>query len=251
MDYEQIELRLTAHFGNEEQMIEDIHEGKDLHSETCKRIFEIDESAPDWKSKRYLAKTLNFSIVYGTGAAKFAETVLKSTGGKMRISEQEARSYISSWKSAHLGVMELFNKVAHEVALTGGVRNYYGRFVPVDPGKPYVGVNYLIQGTAADLMKDRLLKCWRFLKDKDTDLLMTIHDELVFEVPGHEKEIIWQLKEIMEEPDEFKVPLTCSVEVGKTWGSKKAFEPTAPSQPPSSLPPRERSGQLYSGACAP
>jgi DNA polymerase I-like protein with 3'-5' exonuclease and polymerase domains len=116
--------------------------------------------------------------------------------------------------------------VAQEVADTGGIRNHYGRFIPVDLNKPYVGVNYHIQGTAADLIKKKMLLCHQRLKETKSHMLLQVHDELIFEV--HQSDgvkLIRELGKIMEEPDEFLVPLTVSCSIGKSWGEKKALAP--------------------------
>lgn len=224
IDYNQLELRLTAHFANEESMIAAINRGEDLHSLACKQTFNIDEDHPEWKVRRYLAKNMNFAVNYGAGPEKYCESILKDTGGKVVITPEVAKEYINAWKKSHPGVLAWSNQLISEAALTGGIRNYYGRFLPLAPGESYKVVNYFIQSTAADLLKERMLLCWKSLRGKETDLILTIHDELIFDMPSAEKALISELKKIMEELHEFKVPLTCSIEMGKSWGTKKKYK---------------------------
>lgn len=223
IDYDQLELRLTAHFAKEKTMIEAINRGEDLHSLACKQTFKIDEDHPEWKVRRYLAKNMNFAVNYGAGPEKYCLSILKDTNGEVVIQPEVAREYINAWKESHPGVISWANKLLNEAALTGGIRNYYGRFLPLGYGESYKVVNYYVQSTAADLMKERMLACWKWLRGKETDLILTVHDELIFDMPGKERHLISELKKIMEELDEFEVPLTCSVEVGKSWGTKKEY----------------------------
>lgn len=220
IDYNQIELRLAAHFAEEQWMIDAIHAGQDLHGETAKQIFKITESDKQWKVRRYLAKTLNFSILYGVGAQKFCDSVLLSSGIKVSVSE--ADNYIREFKSGHPGIVELFRRVAQEVARTGAVRNPYGRIIKVPEDLAYRGVNYLIQSTAADVLKDALIRCYRFLSrgGYDTRMILTVHDEIIFEITPRERRLAFELADIMQCHD-FTVPIDCSVAHGADWANKK------------------------------
>jgi DNA polymerase-1 len=223
IDFDQIELRLAAHFGNEQHMIADIINGRDLHTGTCKRMFNKDETAEDFKRYRYLAKRLNFGTLYGTGPAKFSSTVLEDSNGDFRISIAEAGAFIGKWWAAHPGISELRNRVFSEVARTGGVRTHFGRFIPVESWKDHAALNYLIQGTAADVIKRAIIRVERLLKKERarTKLLLPVHDELIFNMPREEKGLVRDIVKAMQELDQFCVPLTCSVEAGLRWGKKK------------------------------
>lgn len=221
VDYKQIELRLTAHYSGEAHMLEAISKGIDLHGLTCRLLFGKTENSPDWDLFRFLSKTLNFAVVYGTGPDKFRSTVLKDTDGKVRITLQQAAKYIGEWKQKHPAVMRLFDDVAMEVAKTGGIVNHYGRYIPVDQYKSYVGVNYKIQGTAADFMKMKMLFVQDLLKDKQTRLVLTVHDELVFDTVVSEKDLAYTIVDTMEDGRTFKVPLLCSAKLGKNWFNPK------------------------------
>lgn len=222
-DFDQIELRLAAHFAKEQSMLDAIHAGKDLHGETARRMFGVTPEDKTWEFHRYLAKTLNFSILYGTGSQKFCDTVLKQSsmfGEPIVLDVSEAYNYIARYKETHPGIMNLFTVIDTEVRQTGGVKNPYGRFIYVNEWKSYTGVNYLIQSTAAEVMKDALMNTWKFLKGKKSRLLLTVHDELIFEISHQERKIMPVLRELMENNTDFSVPLTCSASFGPNWGEK-------------------------------
>lgn len=223
-DYEQIEMRLTAHFTGEEHMLDAIRHGKDLHDEAAKRIFKIDKDHKEWKRYRYLAKTLNFAVIYGVQADTFSQTVLKQSG--IPISWAESHQYLEEYRAEHPGVVGYFELVEQEVQQTGGIRNAFGRYISVSDRKTYPGVNYHIQSTAADVMKRALLRCHNFLKQQQckSRLIMTVHDELIFEIHETEQHLVRPLVALIPVMDEFSVPLTCSVSYGRSWGNKKELK---------------------------
>lgn len=221
IDFEQLEIRIQAHFTREPHVLEDIRAGRDLHSQTCRRIFEREEDDPEWSKWRYLAKKLNLAMQYGMGVQKFCDIVLQDSDGSVRLKLVEAKKYIDDYKAVHPNLVKLFDDVATEVATTGGVTNDYGRFMPVDRRAPYKGVNYKIQGTAADLMKKAMRRIHRFLKGYKSEMLMQVHDELIFEIHHTEKHLVSRLASMMINRTRFAVPLTVSVEWARNWGQKK------------------------------
>lgn len=227
LDYDQVELRLAAHFSKEPSMLKAIRQGKDLHGETAKLVFGVDEKHTNWKTYRFLGKTLNLSIQYGIGPEKYRDAVFKLTsraGNPLIITLSEASQHISDYKSAHPKIVELFSEIDRMVALTGGVRNPYGRFIRVDPSATYTGVNYLIQSTSADVMKEAMISCQPLLKDYGAKFLLTVHDELIFSVPLESKALVEELRKHMEVYDKFSVPLTVSASYGRSWGAKKEIK---------------------------
>lgn len=224
IDFDQIELRLAAHFGQEDHMISAIKNGDDLHTVTRDRMFNLDGlTDEELKSRRYLAKRLNFATLYGTGPAKFANTTLEDSGGTVRLDIGEASEYIRTWWSVHPGIAELRNRVLSEVSRTGGIRTAFGRFIPVLSGKDHAALNYLIQGSAADVIKRSIVRVYNFLKKGKykTRMLVPVHDEIIFNVPREEKHLAYELRELMEDRSNFDVDLTCSAEAGNRWGTKK------------------------------
>ena len=223
IDYSQIEMRLAAHFSQEPHMLDAIQNGKDLHDETCIVVFDKKPSSLDWELYRYLSKTLNFSVLYGTGPGKLRETVLKQTQGKVKLTELQAFKFIQTYKSKNTKIMQMFADVAKEISNTGGVRNFYGRFVPVDLSRAYVGVNYKIQGTAADFIKYKMLLVNQFLKETHSKIkmMLQVHDELIFNLPKQNAKQVREIVRIMEDHSTFCVPITSSVSYGPNWMDKK------------------------------
>lgn len=219
IDYDQVELRLAAHFANEKDMIQTILAGGDLHGLTATKIFGVSPDDPDFKTKRQISKTLNFAILYGVGPSTFRDTLLNDA--EVRIPHAEATEVVANYKDAYPGVVRLFDEVHEQVRTKGWIENAYGRRMKVLKSKAYIGVNYLIQGTAADLMKRKLVVCHEFLDGWKSKLLGTIHDELVFEIHKDERHLVSCLKGIMEDHEHYRVPITCSVSLARKWGEKK------------------------------
>lgn len=218
-DFDQVELRLAACFANIDPMLEAIRNGDNLHGLTTKRMFHIDEDHPDWKKHYHIGKTLNFAIFYGCGARKLRDIL--AMGANVWLSPYECSQFLEKYHHAYPQVHAYFDKINREVAQTGGVTNAYGRFVEVNLSEPYKGVNYAIQGSAADLIKEKIVKCQRLLDDKLSGMVMTVHDEIAFEIHRNEKSLIPKLVEAMQEEHKFQVPITCSAAIGKRWGTKK------------------------------
>ncbi len=218
IDYDQIELRLGAHFARVEGMLRDIHAGIDLHGSTARRMFSIDPTHPDWKEKRQISKTLNFAIFYGIGSQEFMDTLIRES--EMYLTLYEAAEFRKIYKTIYPEIEVYFDTIAGEVAKTGGVTNPFGRFMEVSVRKSYVGVNYVVQSTAADLIKERMLICDEILRTAKSGMVAIVHDELIFEIHHTEKKLVPILRREMEEMERFSVPLTCSVSIARRWGQK-------------------------------
>jgi DNA polymerase-1 len=221
-DYDQIEARLLAHMSGEQHMIDTINNGGDVHTNTCKRIFKINEKHKDFEMYRYLSKRLNFGIIYGIGADKFCITVLTDTKGKIRLEKSNAATYITAWWAQHPAVLNLKNTLLSEVAATGGITTYGNRFIPVNSLKDHAILNYKIQGSAAIIIKKAMIKIGKFLQRNKkllSRLVLTVHDELVFLIHKDETYLIPIFKKCMENHNDFKVPITVSVKRGPNWGN--------------------------------
>lgn len=220
IDYDQVELRLAAHWAKEPAMIKVINAGGDLHGLTCEKVFGITEDSPEWKEKRQVSKTLNFAILYGISAPSFRDTLLRTSGIKLPVSR--CTEIIETYKATYPNIQNLFDKARDSVYAEGGIRNAYGRLMKYPARKSYIGVNYWIQSTSADLMKEKMAKCYKRLKGSEDYLVATIHDELVFELKENGwRKLARELRDIMQDLTRFRVPITCSIAVGKRWGTKK------------------------------
>ncbi len=219
-DYSQLEIRIQAHWTGEVHIIRAIRAGRDLHDDTCRRILKKD---PKDKELRYIAKKLNLAMQYGMGKTKFCDTVLADSDGAIRISLAESSVIVDAFWDGHPKLKEFFEAVSKEVADTGGVVNAYGRFMPVDRRTAYKGVNYKVQSTAADLVKDRMRQLYYgLLKGMKSRMVMQIHDEIMFEIHDTERWLVEPIKELMEEHERFVVPLTVDLEwSAESWAAKR------------------------------
>lgn len=213
VDYSQIELRLLAHFAQEQPMIDAFLAGKDLHQDTADRIYGGTAS----KAQRSIAKNGNFAKVYGAGAAKFAST----TG----IPVDEATEFMRVYDATYPGVNAFMRQVerlarCREAEEGAAYVMAGGRRLPADQDKAYTLVNFLIQGTAAVVLKRAIHDL--AVAGLDRYLLLPIHDELLFDVPADEMDDFRpEVESVMQDLTTYSVPLTVESGVGTTWGACK------------------------------
>lgn len=227
-DFDQIEGRIFAHYSGDARMIESIrygdqmtaagYDGYDLHSMAARIVFGIGADQPVPKKLRSQTKTVQFGKIYGSGLEKFAASsgleidMARSVIDKYETEFPETRKVGGFQGRVTQRLIERERQVGEAYVLTA-----YGRKEPCWPSQGYKAVNYLIQGTAADVMKDRMValsKTW-----VGEHMLLPIHDELLFEVPeAAVYEAVRTIREIMPERERFVVPLTIDVEVTRRWG---------------------------------
>jgi DNA polymerase-1 len=215
IDYEQIEARLFAHFSNDTDMAQLFREG-DFFSGMAERIFgePIDKSDP----RRQITKSSMYAKIYGAGTAKFALTA--------GISEAEAATFLKALDSSFPSIRELQHKtmsVAKQRLATEGeayLVTPHGRREPADSGEEYKLVNALIQGTAADILKQVMVELDAM--GLAEHLVMPVHDELIFDAPSESvDELTAEICSVMERKDEWLVPLEVDAHTGPSWGSLK------------------------------
>jgi DNA polymerase-1 len=227
IDYDQIEMRLLAHFSGDAEMIRRIehgdeltalgHTGFDVHSMNARAIYDIplEEKVP--REKRQLTKNAGFAKAYGAGLDKFCATA--------GVAIEDGRRFLDMYDQTFPGVRRFQNEVQKVAELrardTGlaWVNSPYGRRHPCEPYQAYKLINYLIQGTAADVLKAALVELHSAgLIDY---MCLPVHDEVIFEVPQEDAEEISMLAtEIMTERTRFAVPLTADLEIVERWGDK-------------------------------
>lgn len=217
-DYDQIELRLMAHFAGEEEMIKAIWDGIDLHTRTAQLVYRDDSLEKD-DPRRQVAKNSNFAKIYGAGIATFAATA--------GISIAEAERFLAGYDAAFPGVrrfqMEV-DRTARSRAVDGAtwVTTPIGRKQRCDLDSTYKLTNYLIQGTAADVLKQKMLEL--DAAGVGEFMILPVHDEIVFDVPNDVlDDVVRVIEDIMPDTTQFSVPL--SVEASVTddrWGVKYA-----------------------------
>ncbi|WP_418178779.1 DNA polymerase I [Aliarcobacter lanthieri] len=220
VDYSQIELRLLAHFSQDDALVDAFKQDLDIHYQTAVKIFGESEA----KNKRSIAKTINFGLLYGMGSKKLADT--------LNITTKEAKIYIDSYFEAFKSVKDYFKSIEDGVKEKGYVKTLLNRkrlfdFQGASPmlQAAYLreAVNTLFQGSAADLIKLAMIKIHLKYKDnKNVKMLLQIHDELIFEIKDEfVDEITKDIKNIMENIFILNIPLKVSVAVGNSWQDLK------------------------------
>ena len=214
LDYSQIELRLLAHFSEDENLINAFLNDKDIHLETAIKIFG-EENAPKYRS---VAKSINFGLIYGMGPKKLSETI--------NVSTKEAKEFIEKYFASFPTVKNFIEKTKLYARENGYVQTLLKRRRFFDFASANArtianyereAVNTIFQGSAADIIKKAMLEIkQKFPKAK---MILQIHDELIFEIEN-EKEAV-DYKNIMETVFKLKVPLKVGISFGKRWGELK------------------------------
>jgi DNA polymerase-1 len=180
-DYSQMEVRVFLLYVGQPEMIAMMEKGGiDFHSETAKIAFNIKEDHPEWEFYRQAAKSITFGVIYGIGKDKLAH--------EMGVSSPEAARYKKQYFENMKGSREFFNKVVGTIQTRGWVRNKYGRIYRITNKEwGYKAVNYLVQGTSAEILSERMIEVDKFLSEYKSNLLVQIHDEIIVEI--HEDEM--------------------------------------------------------------
>lgn len=220
-DYSQIELRIMAHLSQDEHLIQDFRDGRDIHAATAARIFHkpLEEVTRDERRK---AKTANFGIIYGISAFGLAE--------RMEVSRTEAKELIDSYFKTYPKVKEYMEKSVEVARERGYILTEFGRrrYLPDITSRNAVvrgyaernAVNAPIQGTAADIIKIAMIRIDERLRHEalQTKMILQVHDELNFSVPPTELEHVKQLVvEEMERAFAMSVPLIADCGSGINW----------------------------------
>jgi DNA polymerase-1 len=220
-DYSQIELRVLAHITGDPLLVETFMRDEDIHSTVAQNIFGVGKDNVTQDMRR-TAKVINFGIVYGMSAFGLSK--------ELDISQKEAQHYIESYFERHKGVKKYIEAIIEEGRGNGFVRTLFGRirFIPEinnsDQTVRQLGeraaMNTPIQGTAADIIKMAMINTTNKIRQRElsSQLILSIHDELVFEVPEHEvAEMEKLIKEEMEQVITLSVPLRVSLGSGHNW----------------------------------
>lgn len=235
LDYSQIELRVAAILSEDKDLIKIFKDGDDVHAAVASRVFGVKEEDVT-KEMRRQAKVINFGIIYGMGI-----NALKDNLGGTRV---EAEEFYNQYFKKFPGVAEYLDSIKREVAKLGYTSTLFGRrryFPAIKSPIQYIraaaermAVNAPIQGTAADIIKIAIKRADDEIKNKKlsdkVELLLQVHDELIYEVKeGSEKEAAKVIEEAMEGvlKDKVKnphqVPVLVNVSIGKNWGELEAI----------------------------
>lgn len=220
-DYSQIELRILAHMSSDPVLLEAFAAGHDVHASTAAALFAVPLADVD-KQMRRIAKTVNYAVVYGMGAAALSQ--------QLGISRDEAGSFITAYHERFAGVKQFMDGIVAQAKVDGMVTTLFGRKRPLpDLGSSNPGVrayseraaaNAPLQGSAADIMKIAMVRLGETLPRlcPEARMLLQVHDELVFELPHTAVgEVGQHVKEIMEGAAKLRIPLVADVEHGPNW----------------------------------
>ena len=220
-DYSQIELRIMAHIAEDENLLTAFREGKDVHQATAAEIFGIPLDDVSSEQRRY-AKVINFGLIYGMSAFGLA--------GNLGIERSAAQNYIAKYFDRYPGVAQYMERTRLEARENGYVETVFGRRLwlpeikgsngPRRQGAERAAINAPMQGTAADLIKLAMIAVedWLEKEQLKTKMLLQVHDELVFDVPLDEIELLQaKLPDLMCHVAALKVPLVVSIGIGDNW----------------------------------
>jgi DNA polymerase-1 len=224
-DYSQIELRILAHLSEDPLLIEAFVRNEDIHTRTAQEIFGVLPALQTHEHRR-MAKAINYGVIYGLSSFGLA--------GRTGTSKSEAQRYIDEYFRRYSRVKDYLDRCVQEARDTGRVRTLFGRLRPIPeirsndvPSRNRAereAMNTPLQGTAADLLKLAMVKVHaRLRRDKlKTRMILTVHDELVFEAPDQEVDaslIVVQAE--MEGAYTMRVPLRVEIGAGLNWKEAK------------------------------
>ena len=202
-DYSQIELRLVAHVAGEESMIAAFHKGVDIHAQTAAEVFNVPLETMDAETRRR-AKAINFGIIYGISGFGLAR--------QLSIPQGEARDYIKAYFERFPGIRAYMDEAKQFAKVNHYVETLFGRriHIPQIEDKNQAvrafaerqAINAPIQGSAADIIKRAMIRLPAALRGEniDADMLLQVHDELIFEVPEDQTDkAVAAITRIMEE----------------------------------------------------
>jgi DNA polymerase-1 len=221
-DYSQIELRLIAEISGDVSMIEAFQSGNDFHRATAAKVYEVafEDVSPE---QRRNAKTVNFSITYGAGASNLAS--------QLGIPRSEAKELIDNYWKQFSGLRDYMNRIVETAREKGCVTTMLGRprylrdinsrNALARTNSERIAINSPIQGTAADMIKIAMINIHKAFAEQQlqTKLVLQVHDELVFDVPKSELDIVKPIIEscMKNAIPNLKVPIEVGMGVGENW----------------------------------
>jgi DNA polymerase-1 len=220
-DYSQVELRILAHYSEDDILIKAFMEDEDVHTRTACEVFQVTPEVLTAELRRQ-AKAINFGIIYGMSAFGLSK--------QLAISRKMAQTFIDQYFAKYSGVKRFLEQTIAEARQTQQTSTLLGRIrilTDINSSNHIIrqaaertAINTPIQGSAADLIKVAMIQVNQALNEKKlkSAMLLTVHDELVFEVPPDElKEVTRLVKDIMEGIWELKVPLKINIAHGNNW----------------------------------
>ncbi len=217
-DYSQMEVRVfLSYLRNPE--VDALLQRKDVdfHGEAAKIAFKVTEEDESFKFYRQMAKNITFGVIYGIGKAKLAN--------QLSVSETDAMKYKKQYFDGIKGSRKFFNAVMKTVQERGWIKNRYGRVYVIPPDIAYKGVNYLVQGTSADILNERIIQVDEYLKTTKSNILLQVHDEIICEIHCSELDTVpYEIQRLME-VNSLEIPLRVDIDVcTPSWATKEALE---------------------------
>jgi len=221
-DYSQIDLRALAHLSQDPSLLSAFHNDEDIHSVTAAQLFGVDTSqvTPDM---RRLAKTVNFGVIYGMSEYGLEQAT--------ELSREEASRFITDYFDKYPGVKQYLDSTKQQAREKGYVQTLLGRrrsILEIGSSNRQVreaaermAINMPVQGTSADIIKVAMINLYQEMNKRQlkSKMVLQVHDELIFEVPKEELELIRQLvPQIMSTALELSLPLKVDIKIGNNWG---------------------------------
>ncbi len=221
VDYSQIELRILAHYSKDEKLINAFLQDEDIHTNTAVNLFQVPKEKVTLEM-RNKAKIVNFSIIYG--ATPYGLSL------NLGIEPKEAKEYIERFLTTFQGVKHYIDSIISFAEKNGYVETISGRrrYIPdikstnknIRESAQRIAINTPIQGTSADIIKKAMIDIYKEIQSKNlkTKMILQVHDELIFEAPIEEIELMIHIaRERMENAIPLSVPLKVDVGIGKNW----------------------------------
>ena len=222
-DWSQIELRLLAHITGDERLVSAFRHNEDVHRRTAAEIFGVAPDTVD-SAQRNVGKTVNFATIYGQGAT--------ALGQSLDLPRAEAKALIDRYFEVYAGVREWLDETVTRAHEDGFVETLLGRrrYIPELLSNNFtdraygerIATNTPIQGSAADVCKLAMLHIAQAIEPMQAEMLLQIHDELIFECPpGEVDTLVALVREHMEQVVDLDVPLVADVGAGGSWAAAK------------------------------
>ncbi len=224
-DYSQIELRVLAHIAKDEKLMEAFRNDMDIHTKTAMDVFGVEKEEVTSNMRRH-AKAVNFGIVYGISDYGLSQS--------LDITRKEAGEFIKKYLESFPGVKEYMDDIVQDAKQKGYVTTllHRRRYLPEITSRNFnlrsfaerTAMNTPIQGSAADIIKKAMIDMAARLREENLQsrLLLQVHDELIFEAPEDEIEVLKKIvPEVMENAMELEVPLKVDYSYGPSWYDAK------------------------------
>ena len=217
-DYSQMEVRVFLSYLRNEEVNQMLTKSNvDFHGEAAKLAFNVTEDDDTFKMFRQTAKSITFGTIYGIGNQKL--------GIQLGVPAQEASNYKKRYFDGIKGSREFFNAVVKKVERVGQIRNKYGRVYQIPRNLGYKGINYLVQGTSADILNERMIEVHKLLENYKSNLLLQVHDEIICEIHKDEIDELPSLIRDLLIENSLGIPLEVDIELcNPSWAVKEDYD---------------------------